>query len=203
MTWRERILNDGESREAWLGSRLSVIGASDVKSYAKPESIEKYIAAKIKPKTFFGNETTRSGHRWEPMIMAFLGIQENKAFVHSPDNMRFACTPDGIDDGKVFRLAEVKTRHGVIKPQPDAGEWRQLAFQLYCFPEAEHVEFGTLTVLRDDAGEWEARKDGYSRLVIPRDHPKIVSAINQVLPIAEQVLAALDSAKEALEEVPF
>lgn len=137
------------------------------------------------------------------MILAYLGVPENKAFVHAPDNDRFACTPDGIQDEGVFTLAEVKTRHGVIKPNPDAGEWRQLAWQLMCFPEAERVLFGTLTVLRNEAGEWEAREGGYSRLEVPRDHPKILAALELVVPIAEEVLAALDSAKEAMKVVPF
>lgn len=203
MTWRERILNDGESREAWLGSRLSRIGASDMKMYAKPESVDKYVAAKIRPRTFFGNETTESGHRWEPMILAYLGVPENKAFVHSPTHERIACTPDGISDSDPFTLAEAKTRHGVIKPNPDAGEWRQIAAQLFCFPEAERLLFGALTVMRDEHGEWEARKDGYTRLEIPRDHPKIIAATALIVPIAEQVLAALDAAKEAMEGVPF
>lgn len=203
MTWRERILDDGESREAWLGSRLSRIGASDMKMYAKPESVDKYVAAKIRPRTFFGNETTESGHRWEPMILAYLGVPENKAFVHSPDNERIGCTPDGIQDEGVFTLAEAKARHGVIKPNPDAGEWRQLAGQLYCFPEAERVLFGTVTLLRDDNDQWEAREGGYTVLEVRRDHPKIIAATALIVPIAEQVLAALDAANQAMKEVPF
>lgn len=203
MSWRDRILNDGESRGAWLGARLSRIGASDVKQYAKLASVEKYVAAKIRPKSFFGNETTESGHRWEPMILAYLGIPENKAFVHAPKNDRFACTPDGIHDEGVFTLAEAKTRHGLIKPNPDAGEWRQLAWQLMCFPEAELVRFGTLTVLRDENGDWEARDGGYAVLDVQRDHPKILAATEQIVPIAVEVLAALDAAKQAMKEVPF
>lgn len=203
MTWRDRILNDGESREAWLGSRLSRIGASDVKAYAKPESVPKYVAAKIRPRTFFGNETTESGHRWEPMILAYLGVPGNKAFVHSPDNARFGCTPDGVKDEGTFTLAEAKARHGVIKPNPDAGEWRQLAWQLLCFPEAELVKFGTVTLLRNSEGEFEVRENGYSVLDVYRDHPKIIAATALIVPIAEQVLAALDAAQTAMKEVPF
>lgn len=174
-----------------------------MKQYAKLASIDKYVAAKIRPRTFFGNETTESGHRWEPMILAYLGIPGNKAFVHAPGNERFACTPDGIQDEGVFTLAECKARHGLIKPNPDAGEWRQLAWQLMCFPEAEIVRFGTVTLLRDEHGQWEAREGGYSVLDVPRDHPKIIAATEQIMPIAEQVLAALDAAQQELEVVPF
>lgn len=203
MTWRDRIVVSGEDRGEWLAARDPFIGASDMKMYAKPESVEKYVAAKIRPKAFFGNETTESGHRWEPMILAYLGMPENKAFVHSPSHSRIACTPDGISDCDPFTLAEVKTRHGVIKPNPDAGEWRQLAAQLFCFPEAQRALFGTLTVLRDSDGNWEARKDGYTRLEIPRDHPKIIAATELIIPIAEQVIAALDVAKQAMKEMTF
>lgn len=200
--WRDRIVNSGEDREAWLAARSSLIGASDVKAYARLESVEKYVAAKIKPRTFTGNEVTESGNRWEPIILAFLGVEGNSALVHAPGNSRFACTPDGISESDPFTLAEVKTRHGVIKPNPDAGEWRQLAWQLYCLPEAERVLFGTATLVRDSDG-WELRRDGLSRLEVTRDHPKIVAATEQIIPIAEKVLAALDAAQEALKGAPF
>ncbi len=203
MTWRDRIVDAGEDRESWLLARVDGIGASDAKMFANPKSVEKYVASKIRPKTFFGNETTRSGHRWEPVILAYLGVPENKALVHMPGNPRFRCTPDGISDGDPFTLAEVKTRHNIIKPDPDAGEWRQLAWQYLCFPEAERTLFGTLTVIRNDDGEWVDRKDGFSRLEVPRDHPKIVAATELIVPIAEQVITALDAAKQAMKEVGF
>jgi hypothetical protein len=203
MTWRDRIVSDGEDREAWLAARSSFIGASDVKGFAKLASVDKYVAAKIRPSSFHGSEVTESGHRWEPMILAYLGVEPNSAFVHSPDYPRFACTPDGISEDGVFRLAEVKTRHGVIKPMPTLGEWRQLAWQLLCFPEAELVRFGTLTVLRDDSGEFEAREDGYAALDVYRDDPKIIAVTDQIMPIAVQVLDALDGAQRALKEAPF
>ena len=203
MSWRNRIIVSGEDRTEWLTARAPFIGASDMKMFAKAGSVEKYVASKIRPKSFFGNETTESGHRWEPMILAYLGVPENKAFVRSPTHDRIACTPDGISDSDPFTLAECKTRHGVIKPAPDAGEWRQIAAQLFCFPEAERLLFGTLTVLRNAQGEWEARDGGYACLEIPRDHPKVVAATDLIIPIAEQVILALDAAKQAMKEVTF
>ncbi|MHA3724351.1 hypothetical protein ACXR2T_10770 [Leucobacter sp. HY1910] len=174
-----------------------------MKQYAKLTSVDKYVSAKIRPRTFYGNEVTASGHRWEPMILAYLGIPGNTAFVHAPDNPRYGCTPDGIQDEGRFILAECKARHGVIKPNPDAGEWRQLSWQLMCFPEAELVRFGTVTLLRDEHDQWEAREGGYSVLDVPRDHPKIIAATEQIMPIAAQVLAALDAAQHAMKEAPF
>lgn len=203
MSWRERIVVTGEDRSEWLRARAPYIGASDMKMFANLSSVDKYVAAKIRPKAFFGNESTESGHRWEPMILAYLGVPENKAFVHSPTHGRIACTPDGISEDDPFTLAEAKTRHGIIKPEPDAGEWRQLAAQLFCFPEAERVLFGTLTLVRGDHEEWVERERGYSRLEVPRDHPKIAAALGVIVPIAEQVISALDAAKFELKEAPF
>ena len=202
-SWRDRIVHDGEDKEGWVAARETGLGASDVKQYAKPSSVDKYVAAKIRPRTFFGNEVTESGHRWEPMILAYLGVPGNTALVHAPGNSRMFATPDGIQDEAVFTLAEAKARHGVIKPNPDAGEWRQLAWQLMCFPEAELVRFGTATLLINQHGEYEVREGGYSVLDVYRDHPKIVAATAQILPIAEQVLAALDAAQKAMKEVQF
>lgn len=202
-SWRDRIVVDGTDHGAWLAAREPGLGASDVKAFAKLESVDKYVLSLLKPKSFFGNELTKSGHRWEPMILAYLGVPQNLALVHAPDEPLMFCTADGIDDRDPFTLAECKTRHGVIKPNPDAGEWRQLAFQFHCFPEAERILFGTVTVLRGKDGEWEARPEGYSRLEVARDHPRIVAAAETMLPIARQVLAAYTSAREAMKEVPF
>lgn len=202
-SWRDRIVVDGTDREAWLAAREPGLGASDAKGYAKLESVPKYVAVKIRPRSFFGNALTESGHRWEPMILAYLGVPGNTALVHAPSNELFFATPDGIQDEGVFTLAEVKARHGVIKPNPDAGEWRQLAWQLHCFPEAELVKFGTATLLRNNEGEFEVRDGGYSSLEVYRDHPKIIAATALIVPIAEQVLEALEGARQALKEVPF
>lgn len=200
MTWRDRILDDGRDRGKWLLSRSPVIGASDVKKYAKRESVPLYLADKISDNHFQGNEYTDSGNKFESMILAYLGVQPNKALIHAPGNMGFAATPDGLDDV----LAEVKVRHGKIKPNPDVGEWRQLAWQLLCVPEVEVVKFGTLTVMRDAQGVWQPRAtDPFSELVVDRDHPKIIAATALIVPIAEEVLAALGAARQAMKEVPF
>lgn len=169
--------------------------------FARLESVDRYVAAKITPRTWGGSEYTDSGNRWEPVILAYLDVPGNKALIHAPGNRRFFATPDGITpDGSL--MAEVKTRHEVIKPMPDAGEWRQLAWQFICVPEAEMIRFGTATVLRDVHGGWELRENGLDRLDVARDHPRIVGAMEQVGPIADRVLAALDRARAALT-TPF
>lgn len=200
MTWRERILDDGLDRDRWLLSRSSAIGASDVKKYAKLESVPLYLVDKITETMFQGNEYTATGNKFESMVLAYLGVEPNSALIHAPGNPGFAATPDGLDSV----LAEVKVRHGKIMPNPDVGEWRQLAWQLMCVPEADAVKFGTLTVLRDEHGEWEPRRKGaFSERVFTRDHPKIAAAAAQIIPIATAVLAALEGAQAAQKEAPF
>ena len=203
MDWRSRIVISGDDRDEWIKARERYICASDAKMFAKLESVDKYVASLIAPKKFFGNDLTESGHRWEPMILAYLGVPENKALIAASEHPGLACTPDGISEGDPFTIAECKTRHGSIKPNPDAGEWRQLAHQFRCVPEAELVLFGTLTLVRGENGEWEARKGGYTRLEIPRDHPKIVAAMETIVPITDRVLAAVTAARKALKGAPF
>lgn len=203
MGYLDRILNDGTDKQAWLAARDGGIGASTAKMFAKVESVDKYVAALIKPSSGFVGELMESGNRWEPMILAYLNVPQNLALFHAPDEPGFRATPDGIDPGDPFTLAEVKARHGVIKPNPDAGEWRQLAWQLCVFPEAVRVLFGTATLLRGEDGKWEVRENGYSRLEVARDHPKIIAATAQIVPIAHKVMAALGAAQQAMKEAPF
>lgn len=203
MSWRDRILDDGTDIESWMEARELPLTATDAKGFARLSSVPRYVAAKLQPSSFGGNELTRSGHRWEEMILAYTGVPGNTALVHAPGNSLYACTPDGVDDSGQVVIAEAKTRHGKIMPFPDAGEWRQLAWQLMCVAEAEQALFGTLTVLRGENGEWEAREGGYEVLVVTREHPRIVAATEQIMPIAAQVLAALEVARQELQEVGF
>lgn len=200
MTWRDRVLHDGVDREGWLAARSTVITAHSAKGFARLESVEKYLLAKISADRFTGNSYTENGHLYEPMILAYLDVQPNTALIHAPGNPGFAATPDGLDTV----LAEAKVRHGKIAPNPDAGEWKQCAWQFMCVPEAEELRFGTLTLIQDGEGAWVPRaKDALTSLVIPRDHPKITKAIDTIVPIAHEVLAALEVALRAQKEMTF
>ena len=195
MTWRDRIVNDGTNRESWLFDRHPRIGASDAAKLSKATSVDKYLAAKLASKTFHGNDFTESGHRWEPMMLAWAGIPENKALVHAPGNGGFAATPDGIAEihgGRSLRLAECKAKHGVIVNGPSLGEWRQLAWQLLCFPEAIEVQFIWAELLDGDIrpgchGEPKS-------ITVRRDDPKIREVTPLILPIATDLLARLTAA---------
>ncbi|UCR89277.1 YqaJ viral recombinase family protein [Mycetocola spongiae] len=199
MTWRERILDTGEDRDAWLGSRSSIIGASDAAGYVKPESVDKYVLAKLRAahSTFTGNRYTESGHFWEPYMLAWSMTPENKALIHSPGKSWAAATPDGIrelSDGSI-RLAECKAKHGRVVTGPDPKEWRQMAWQLHAVPEASGVEFIWAEIISDSL-----REGSPQHIFVPRDHPKIIAARDLILPIAAQVHARLIIAQQAMEE---
>jgi hypothetical protein len=191
MSWRDRILDDGTDREKWLTSRLPIIGASDASGLAKLESVERYLAAKLTTNSFHGNDYTKSGNRWEPMMLAWAGIPANRALIHSPAEVGFAATPDGADESVG---AECKAKHGRIVDGPSVGEWRQLAWQFLCVPEFELIEFIWVELVD---GEIRPNLRGEPKhLTVRRDHPQIVAATAQVLPIATDLLSRLRAALE-------
>lgn len=196
VTWQERIIVDGHDRDLWLDARRQVIGASDAAKFAKASSVDKYLAAKLAPSTFTGNAYTEQGHRWEPMMLAYAGIPQNVALIHSPDQPGFAATPDGLRvnaDGRLT-LAECKAKHGKVVDGPSTGEWRQLAWQFEVLPEADEIEFLWCELVKNDRDEWDLRDAHHGiphRIVITRDHPKIVAARALIVPIATDVLARL------------
>lgn len=196
MSWRDRIVNDGTDRESWLVARHPRIGASDAAKLAKLSSVDKYLAQKLATRTFTGNDYTDSGNRWEPMMLAWAGIPANKALIHSPNEPGFAATPDGADE---TIGAECKAKHGRVVDGPSVGEWRQLSWQFLCVPEFERIEFIWVELID---GEIRAGRHGEPRsLTIHRDHPKILAATAQVLPIATELLPRLRAALEFEREL--
>lgn len=194
MTWRDRIVDDGADRESWLSARQGRIGASDAAKFARAESVEKYVRAKLAP-PFVGNESSQNGHDWEPAILQSAGFTQNVALIHSPDEPGFVCTPDGIRDADDLRLAEVKMKHSRVVAGPTPAEVRQMAFQLYVVPEAVSVDFIWGEIVPDSASPvgWRLRRPPQS-ITFRRDDPKIVAATELIVPIAHAVLAALDAA---------
>ncbi|WP_434315871.1 hypothetical protein [Leifsonia sp. P73] len=188
MSYLDRILDDGTVRERWQESRWPVIGASDAAKLSKASSLPSYLRAKLSRESFHGNEYTASGHRWEPMMLAWAGIPQNVALFHSPQEVGFACTPDGIKrlPGGRLQLAECKAKHGRIVEGPTLGEWRQLAWQFLVFPEADEIEFLWVELVNG-----EMRTPEPKHLTVHRDDPKIVDLTAQVLPIATELLSML------------
>ena len=193
MSYLDRILDDGTSRERWQEARWPVIGASDAAKLSKLSSLPSYLRAKLSRESFHGNDYTASGHRWEPMMLAWAGIPQNVALFHSPDETGFACTPDGIlrvADGRLL-LAECKAKHGRIVTGPTLGEWRQLAWQFLVFPEADEIEFLWVELVNGEMRTTEPK-----HLTVRRDEQKIVDLTAQILPIATELLAQLRLALE-------
>lgn len=199
MTYLDRVLDDGTDRAQWLTARLPVIGASDAAKLSKPESVPLYLAAKLATRQFTGNAFTASGNRWEPMMLAWAGIPANKALVHHPDEDGFAATPDGVatDLDGTLTLAETKAKHGRRITGPTLAEWRQIAWQLFCFPEAEELQW--VWVELDGAGEMTDLEPRH--ITVSRDDPKVVDLTDRMLPIATDLLARLRAALQFEKEL--
>lgn len=197
-----RTLADSKDRASWLTVHDSVIGASTAAGFAKPESVEKYIAAMLKPRTFSGNRMTDSGNRREPWLLAWMGYEPNSLFIHAPESRRFGATPDGsnVVNGDL-RLAEVKTKHSRVVTGPTPAEVRQVAWQLFCVPEAVAVDW-TWGEFVPDGDDWMMRRDPLT-LTYTRDHEQIIAATALIIPIAHAVLEGLDAARALAKEVAF
>lgn len=200
MSYLDRLVVDGSDRDAWALARRPGLGASDAATFSKRESVDKYVAAKLGDRSFTGNSYTASGHRWEPLMLAYVGIPGNVALFHSPDEKGFVATPDGIDPTGRFRLAECKAKHNKVVDGPDLKEWRQLAWQFLVFPEAAETEFVWVELNRDNEIR-DGRNGQPSSMTVPRDHPKILDLTERILPIAREVLPRLRAALEIEKEL--
>lgn len=200
----ERVLADGSNRDEWKAARFPVIGASDAKVLAKPESVHLYLAQKLKRDVFTGNVFTENGYRWEPIILGWAGYEHNTALFHAPDEEGFAATPDGISyrDGHLA-LAEVKVKHVTINKRttgPTKPEWRQVAWQFRVLPEAEHIDWCWGDV--DKNGDGEDLIDDEPRFIrIYPDDPRVLTAQAQVEPIAQDLITRLRAALEFEKEL--
>lgn len=199
-----RTLADSANRDSWLAVHEKVIGSSTAGHFAKASSAETYVRQILEPRTFEGNEATRSGHRWEPTLLDAVGATPNSLFVHSIDNTRFATTVDGtIPIGDAFAIAEAKAKHNqafdFTEPRkvPTPYEIRQVAWHLLCIPEAVHAVWVWGELVRDVAapGGWRLRRPVQS-VIFRRDDPLIVAATELIVPIAHTVIRLLDAARE-------
>ena len=193
MTWRERILADGTDRDAWAHARRTVIGASDAKSLSKMQSVDLYLLAKLKDGHFHGTDATRQGHRWEPMMLAWAGIPENKALIHSPIERGFAATPDGVGDV----IAECKAKHNLVVTKPTLPEKRQIAWQFACLTELDRLMWLWMEI--DEHGEPFHDEPKY--VEFRRDDRELVDLTDRMMPIATELLARLRAARAMEEEM--
>ena len=194
MSWRERILADGTDRDAWAHARRPVLGASDFAKLAKRESVDKYLLAKLKDNgSFHGNTYTAQGHRWEPMMLAWAGIPQNTALIHSPGERGFAATPDGIGGS----IAECKAKHNRVVTGPTLPEKRQIAAQFLCLPEFDRLHWIWMEI--DEHGE--PFHDEPKHIEFRRDDAELVNLTDRMMPIATELLARLRAARAMEEEM--
>lgn len=203
--YTNRILADGTDRDAWKAARFSVIGASDAKILAKPESVHLYLAGKLARDVFTGNVFTENGYRFEPMILGWGGYSHNVALIHSPQEVGFAATPDGLAFNASGQLigAEVKVKHvelTKLTKGPTLGEWRQLAWQFLVVPEFEHIDWMWGDVDKDGSPD-DLIGDEPKFIRVYPDDPKILDLQSKVLPIATDLLARLRAALEFEKEL--
>jgi hypothetical protein len=135
-----RVVADSADREFWTLVRSTGLGASDAAAFAKLESVELYVRAKLKERTkpFLGNAYTETGNRWEEPALASAGFKRNTLMFRSHDNEGFLATPDGLKlrDGQLV-LAEAKTLlvrdfdPDVWEPKAPPTHRRQIAWAQY------------------------------------------------------------------------
>jgi len=145
LTYLERVIADKDTDEpGWRIARESVIGASDAASFSKPESVDKYILAKLKSGRFSGNQYTEAGNVWERRMLAWAGITPSGLLVHAEDEPGFAATPDGIEvlpSGEIV-LVECKAIHGRVVTGPSLAFRRQMWWAQMVFgPEVRRTKF--------------------------------------------------------------
>lgn len=198
-----RTLADLDDQDSWEAAHQRIIGSYLAASFARPESVHRYVSEMLAPKKFKGSSVTARGNEWEPLLLGYAGADPNRLLIHSPENARFAATVDGtVQTATGFGLVETKLKHEQIVTAPTLREIRQIAWQLWCIPEATHIDWVWGEVVKDptEPGGWRLRRDPLS-IRFERDHPQIVAAQAAVLPIATDVLAAYDAA--LLEVSPF
>lgn len=193
----DRTLADTADPSSWDRAHGRVIGSYQAGAFAKPGSVETYVRQMLAPRDFKGNEATRSGNRWEPMLLAWAGAEPNSLLIHHPDEKQFGATVDGTRGAEIF---ETKAKHNKVVTAPTPREIRQMAWQLFVLPEYEAVNYTWGELVLNNLGEWELRRDPQN-IRFPRDHPQIVAALTLIVPISHEVLAAVNAAH--LERSPF
>lgn len=195
----DRVIADAADPAEWHATRSRLvehggrqyarIGASDAAKYAKPESVEGYVRAKLLAgnRSFTGNDFTSNGHAYEPALMAWAGVAHNTRMFAHPYVPWRAATPDGVEvtpTGFIV-LGEGKVKHHIVTG-PNPSERRQVVF-------AQHVMGAELTKwvwlhVHPDTN----RPVGDPHLLRIDYDPDILGPL---LPIADAVAAAVGRAR--------
>lgn len=127
------LFDSATDREAWLAGHDRRIGGSDAEMLAKPESVERYVAAKLRPRKPWSSAAVRAGNAWEPLTLDWIGATHNTVCYRSRESERFVATPDGVDvdpdDPDALLLTEIKTFTGKIVDGPTPAYRREMAWQ--------------------------------------------------------------------------
>jgi len=196
-SYLDRILDDGTDRERWKRKRRPRIGASDAARFANINSVDRYVAEKLKDREFAGNKYTAAGHDWEEDLLAWAGVDPNKLFIHAEENEQYAATPDGLTvTPSGIILGEVKIKHNKIVSGPTAAEKRQVAWQQFCVgPEVLYTEWVWGELLPNG----RLRDRGAQRIrIYPAD---VADILADVLTIAVPFLGELNRALEYERQV--
>lgn len=210
-----QVLNDIEARagasdkdvELWKAQRALGVTATNIRDVMiagnRDQAIRDLVDKKINGDPFKGNAYTAWGTEREPIIVAELAgvgvVAESRVF-HAEANSRFLASPDGLivtfDDELL--LEEIKTSG---KPLPKGSpllaekgyEWQM---QWQCLVMGAQGCWLTVELREGRPGSF--RPGVRSREFFPRDE----SMIAQMIPVAEQILTAMDdpAAAPALDE---
>lgn len=192
LTLEQRALADLNDHEAWTRARDGSdgtfrIGASDAAKYAKLDSVDKYIRAKLMP-SWSGGRFADWGNTREPIILAEHGYEQNTIMYRSHISDKYVATPDGIDL-KRHRLAQVKTTVERFKTIP-AHYRRQVWWEQFVMgPEYTQSDF-IFEHHRKVDDQFIPEFDS-TVVVIDRDEEQI----NKMIEIAIEVLIGLEDSK--------
>ncbi len=200
-----QVLNDVEARagasdkdvELWKAQRALGVTATNIRDVMiagnRDQAIRDLVDKKINGDPFKGNAYTAWGTEREPIILADLAgvgvVPESRVF-HAEANSRYLASPDGLivtfDDELL--LEEIKTSG---KPLPkgspllaEKGYVWQMQWQ--CLVMGAQGCWLTVELREGRPGSF--RPGVRSREYFPRDE----SMIAEMIPVADQILAAMD-----------
>ena len=187
-----------KDRAAWLAERAGGVTATELAKIMIAPNRDVAIADLVKKKRegdpFTGNAFTEWGNEREPIIAAHLagfGVAAESRVFHAAGNSRHLASPDGISvnfDGEI-ELDEIKTS-GKALPKGSAAlaekgyEWQMQWCNHVTGAVGSHLN---VELRLGRAGDF--RPGAMSREWFPRDEGMIA----QLVEVADQVLAAMDS----------
>ena len=190
LDYLQRIVANSDDRDAWLEARNTGITASNAGALATENSIDSILKSKFFT-DFIGNPATDWGIEREPFLLEWARFDQNTFLFHSPENLRFMATPDGIRENETgIELCQVKTSSKPLTKIP-ANYFRQMQWEMYVMDAGRNLLV------------WEQHKDFIPvdlepvSLWIDRDE----DTITQLKKLADALLVRLDEANAFEKEM--